>query len=69
MKSITYKFNFFADNKEEILNTITEKISAFVDNDSEDPLRYVNYETTVTDAEKSKSYQVEVIARIKDDNR
>jgi hypothetical protein len=69
MKSITYKFGFFADNKEEILNTITEKISAFVDNDSEDPLRYVNYETTVTDAEKSKSYQVEVIARIKDDNR
>jgi hypothetical protein len=69
MKSITYKFGFLADNKEEILNTITEKISAFVDNDSEDPLRYVNYETTVTDAEKSKSYQVEVIARIKDDNR
>ena len=69
MNSITYKFNFLADNKEEILDTIKEKISSFVDNDSEDPLRYVNYETTVTDAEKSKSYLVEVTARIKDDNR
>jgi hypothetical protein len=69
MNSITYKFNFLADNKEEILGTIKEKISSFVDNDSEDPLRYVNYETTVTDAEEGKSYLVEVIARIKNDNR
>jgi len=66
---MTYKFSFLADNREEVLNTIKEKISSFVDNDSEDPLRYVNYETTVTDAEKSKSYLVEVTARIKNDNR
>ena len=69
MNSITYKFNFLADNKEEILDTIKKKISLFVDSESEDPLRYVNYETTVTDAEKGKSYLVEVIARIKNDNR
>jgi len=66
---MTYKFSFLADNREEVLSTIKEKISSFVDNDSEDPLRYVNYETTVTDAEKSKSYLVEVTARIKNDNR
>jgi len=66
---MTYKFSFLADKREEVLNTIKEKISSFVDNDSEDPLRYVNYETTVTDAEKSKSYLVEVTARIKNDNR
>jgi len=66
---MTYKFSFLADNREEVLSIIKEKISSFVDNDSEDPLRYVNYETTVTDAEKSKSYLVEVIARIKNDNR
>jgi hypothetical protein len=69
MNSMTYKFSFLADNREEVLSTIKEKISSFVDNDSEDPLRYVNYETTVTDAEKSKSYLVEVTARIKNDNR
>ncbi len=69
MNSMTYKFSFLADNREEVLSTIKEKISSFVDNDSEDPLRYVNYETTVTDAEEGKSYLVEVIARIKNDNR
>jgi len=69
MNSMTYKFSFLADNREEVLSKIKEKISSFVDNDSEDPLRYVNYETTVTDAEKSKSYLVEVTARIKNDNR
>ena len=66
---MTYKFSFLADSKAEILETITEKISAFVDNESEDPLRYVNYETTVTDSNEKKKYLVEVIARVKDDNR
>lgn len=69
MRSMTYKFSFLADSKAEILETITEKISAFVDNESEDPLRYVNYETTVTDSNEKKKYLVEVIARVKDDNR
>ena len=52
-----------------MLDTIKEKISSFVDSDTEDPLRYVNYETSITDAEEGKSYLVEVIARIKNDNR
>ena len=66
---MTYKFSFLADSKSEIVETITEKISAFVDNESEDPLRYVNYETTVTDSNEKKKYLVEVIARVKNDNR
>lgn len=69
MRSMTYKFSFLADSKSEILETITEKISAFVDNQSEDPLRYVNYETMVTDSSEKKKYLVEVIARVKDDSR
>ena len=69
MSSMTYKFSFLADSKSEIVETITEKISAFVDNESEDPLRYVNYETTVTDSNEKKKYLVEVIARVKNDNR
>ena len=36
MTSITYKFNFLSDNKEEMLDTIKEKISSFVDSDTED---------------------------------
>lgn len=69
MRSITYKFSFLADSKSEILETITEKISSFVDSESEDPLKYVNYETMVTDSNEKKKYLVEVIARVKDDNR
>jgi endonuclease IV len=66
---MTYKFSFLADNREEVLSKIKESISSFIDNDSEDPLKYANYEVMVTDAEKSLGYQVEVIARIKNDNR
>ncbi len=69
MNSMTYKFSFLADNREEVLSKIKESISSFIDNDSEDPLKYANYEVMVTDAEKSLGYQVEVTARIKNDNR
>lgn len=69
MNSMTYKFSFLADNREEVLSKIKERISSFIDNDSEDPLKYGNYEVMVTDAERSLGYQVEVTARIKNDNR
>lgn len=69
MSSVTYKFDFFADNKLEIEETIKKKISTYIDNKSENPLRYVNYETVVTDSDDTKhNYQVQVTARIKDDN-
>lgn len=69
MRSMTYKFSFLADNKTEMLQIIKDKISLVVGNSSEDPLKYVNYETTITDNEKDKKYLVEVIARVTNDNR
>jgi hypothetical protein len=70
MSSVTYKFDFFANNKLEIQETIKKKISTYVDNESDNPLRYVNYETVVTDCNDTKhNYQVQVTARIKDDNQ
>ena len=69
MRSMTYKFSFIADNKTEMLQIIKDKISLVVGNSSEDPLKYVNYETTITDNEKDKKYLVEVIARVTNDNR
>lgn len=69
MSSVTYKFDFLADSKLDIESKIKEKISSYVDNDSDNPLRYVNYETVVTDSQDTKyNYHVQVIARIKDDN-
>jgi len=66
---MTYKFSFLADNKTEMLQIIKDKISLVVGDSSEDPLKYVNYETTITDNEKDKKYLVEVIARVTNDNR
>lgn len=66
---MTYTFSFLANNKTEMLKTIKEKISLLVDNESEDPLKYVSYETTITDNTSGELYSVEVIARVKDDNR
>ncbi len=69
MRSMTYKFSFLADNQSEMLETIKEKVSLIVDKDLEDPLRYVNYETTISDNDKGKKYLVEVVARVRNDNR
>ena len=66
---MTYKFSFLADNQSEMLKTIKEKVSLIVDKDLEDPLRYVNYETTISDNDKGKKYLVEVVARVRNDNR
>lgn len=64
-----YKFSFSANNKTEMIKTIKEKISLLVDNEPEDPLKYVSYETTITDNTSGELYSVEVTARVKDDNR
>lgn len=69
MRSMTYKFSFLADDREEMLETIKEKISPIVDSKSEDPLKYVNYETTISDSNEDKKYLVEVIARVRNDDR
>lgn len=69
MRSMTYKFSFLADNREEMLDTIKEKISLMVDKESDDPLKYVNYETTISDSNEDKKYLVEVVARVRNDNR
>jgi len=66
---MTYKFSFLADDREEMLETIKEKISPIVDSKSEDPLKYVNYETTISDSNEDKKYLVEVIARVRNDDR
>lgn len=66
---MTYKFSFLADNREEMLDTIKEKISLMVDKESDDPLKYVNYETTISDSNEDKKYLVEVVARVRNDNR
>ena len=66
---MTYKFSFLADSKEEMLETIKDKISLVVDSRSEDPLKYVNYETTISDSDKDKKYLVEVVARVRNDGR
>jgi hypothetical protein len=69
MSSVIYKFDFLANNKIEIEETIKKKISSYVDNGSDNPLRYVNYETVVTDSNEGKyNYQIQVTARIKNDN-
>lgn len=66
---MTYKFSFLANDREEMLETIKEKISPIVDSKSEDPLKYVNYETTISDSNEDKKYLVEVIARVRNDDR
>lgn len=69
MSSVTYKFDFLANSKLEIEETVKKKISTYVDNESDNPLRYVSYETLVTDSNDTKhKYQIQVIARIRDDN-
>lgn len=69
MRSMTYKFSFVANNRTEMLQIIKDKISLVVGNELEDPLKYVNYETTITDYDKDKKYLVEVVARVTNDNR
>jgi len=69
MRSMTYKFSFLADSREEMLDVIKEKISPMVDNKSDNPLKYVNYETTISDSNEDKKYLVEVIARVRNDDR
>lgn len=69
MRSMTYKFSFLADSRDEMLETIKEKITPMVDSKSEDPLKYVNYETTISDSNEDKKYLVEVIARVRNDSR
>lgn len=69
MRSMTYKFSFLADSRDEMLETIKEKITPMVDSKSEDPLKYVNYETTISDSNEDKRYLVEVIARVRNDSR
>ena len=69
MRSMTYKFSFLADSREEMLDVIKEKISPMVDNKSDNPLKYVNYETTISDSDEDKKYLVEVIARVRNDDR
>jgi len=66
---MTYKFSFLADSREEMLDVIKEKISPMVDNKSDNPLKYVNYETTISDSNEDKKYLVEVIARVRNDDR
>ena len=69
MRSMTYKFSFLADSREEMLDVIKEKILPMVDNKSDNPLKYVNYETTISDSDEDKKYLVEVIARVRNDDR
>jgi hypothetical protein len=38
-----------------------------VDKKSDDPLKYVNYETTISDSNEDKKYLVEVVARVRND--
>ena len=66
---MTYKFSFLADSREEMLDVIKEKISPMVDNKSDNPLKYVNYETTISDSNEDKKYLVEVIARVRNDDK
>lgn len=69
MPSVTYKFDFNANNKLEIETKIKEKVSTYIGTEVENPLRYVNYEAVVTDSDaKGTIYNVQVIARIKNDN-
>lgn len=68
MPAMTYKFNFSAKNKTEIHDIIQEKIANFIDIGEDFPKPYINYETYVVDNDKDKNYQVEVVARIRDDN-
>lgn len=69
MSSVTYKFDFLANNKLEIEEIVKKKISIYMDNESDNPLRYVSYETLVTDSNDAKHrYQIQVTARIRDDN-
>jgi hypothetical protein len=69
MSSVTYKFDFLANSKFEIEETVKKKISTYVDNESDNPLRYVSYETLVTDSNDAEhKYQIQVTARIRDDN-
>jgi hypothetical protein len=67
MRSMTYKFSFLANSREEMLETIKDKISPMVDKKSDDPLTYVNYETTISDSNEDKKYLVEVVARVRND--
>ena len=68
MTSITYKFSFTANDKSEIEEKIKKKISIYVGEEVENPLRYVNYEAVLTDNYGTQKYNIEVTARIKNDN-
>lgn len=68
MASITYKFTFTAKDKSEIEEKIKTKISQYIGEDVENPLRYVNYEAVLTDNYGIDKYHIDVTARIKNDN-
>ena len=72
MKTVTYKFSVAGDNHQEIVDNIKEEISSYLAINSDDPLKYVNYEVSVdntADKNLPQKYNALVIARIKDDIR
>jgi hypothetical protein len=72
LKTVTYKFCVPGDNHQEIIDNIKEEISSYLAINSDDPLKYVNYEVSVegtADKNLPKKYNALVIARIKDDIR
>ncbi len=72
MKTVTYKFSVGGDNHQEIIDNIKEEISSYLAINSDDPLKYVNYEVSVdstADKNLPQKYNALVIARIKDDIR
>jgi hypothetical protein len=72
LKTVTYKFSVGGDNHQEIIDNIKEEISSYLAINSDDPLKYVNYEVSVdstADKNLPQKYNALVIARIKDDIR
>jgi len=72
LKTVTYKFSVGGDNHQEIIDNIKEEISSYLAINSDDPLKYVNYEVSVdstADKNLHQKYNALVIARIKDDIR
>lgn len=72
MKTFTYKFSVVGNSHKEIIDNIKEEISLYLAINTDDPLKYVNYEVavdSVSDKNLPKKYNAQVIARIKDDVR
>jgi hypothetical protein len=72
LKTVTYKFSVVGNNHQEIIDNIKEEISLYLAINSDDPLKYVNYEVTIDGTSGKnlpKKYNAQVIARIKDDIR